>query len=134
MIQASSTASPAPQSSSSTQKKSHAGAIAGGVVVGIAGAALLTAFILWYLRRRRQRAEARPSPFAGKEEAFGMPEPDTSMAMGKYYVRPTSCWHSLFSTSIARLLRRGLCDLLSGGLKVHVSAERRSKNGSLDVR
>jgi len=83
-IQASSTAtaSPAPQSSNSTQKKSHAGAIAGGVVAGIAGAALLTAFTLWYLRRRRQRA---PSPFAGKDEAFGMPEPDTSMSMGKYY-------------------------------------------------
>lgn len=58
---------------------------------GIAGAALLAAFILWFLRRRRQRAQRRPTPFADKEEAFGMPEPDISMPMGKYYVRPTSC-------------------------------------------
>jgi len=84
-IQPSSTASAAPQSSSSsssTQKKSsHAGQIAGGVVGGIVGATLLIGFILWYRRRRRQQS----SPFAGKEEAVGMPEPDTPMSIGKYY-------------------------------------------------
>jgi hypothetical protein len=56
-------------------------------VGAVLGAALLTAFILWYRRRRRLRAEARPSPFAEKAEAFGLPDRDASMSTAKYYVR-----------------------------------------------
>jgi len=87
-IQASSTASAAPKSTSgSNQNKSHsnAGEIAGAVVGAVVGGALLTAFILWYRRRRRLRAEGQPSPFAEKAEAFGLQDYDASMSTAKYY-------------------------------------------------
>lgn len=62
---------------------------------GVVGTALVTALILWYLRRRRRRAEAQPSPYMDKAghmaAAFGLPDYDTSKA-NKSYVRINTCW------------------------------------------
>lgn len=75
---------------SGSKKSSNAGAIAGGVVGGILGAVLLGGLIFWYTRRRRWRSVAKPSPFMTDAphvaEAFGLPDPETSMPMPKFYV------------------------------------------------
>ncbi|KAI0259722.1 hypothetical protein BC834DRAFT_604199 [Gloeopeniophorella convolvens] len=77
--EASPSSTSAPQQSS--HHKSHAGAIAGGVVGGIVGAALLGALAVWFIRRRKLRAEAQPSPYMSGEpvvaEAFGTGDSDT---------------------------------------------------------
>jgi len=70
---------------SSNQNSSHAGEIAGAVVGCIAGAALLATFVLWYLRRRRRRAGARPSPYAHRPQAFDPQDNGTNMPVGRYY-------------------------------------------------
>lgn len=87
-IQPSQTAqAPAASTSSSSPSKSpsHSGAIAGGVVGGIVGASLLVGVIFWYLRRRRSRAEARPTLYtdnaAEVSGTFNAPSP----SIGKYY-------------------------------------------------
>ncbi|KAI0302815.1 hypothetical protein B0F90DRAFT_169696 [Multifurca ochricompacta] len=91
--------------SSSNENKSHAGQIAGSVVGGVVGAALLLGLILWYLRRRRWRSEARPSPFMSDAphvaEAFGLQDPGTSTPNRKYYnpSDPSTFPVSLFSSS-----------------------------------
>ncbi|KAI9462907.1 hypothetical protein BJY52DRAFT_1255950 [Lactarius psammicola] len=76
-------------SSSSNKNSSSTGAIAGGVVGGVVAATLLVGLIVWYTRRRRWRAVARPSPFMTDAphmaEAFGLPDPGTSAAIPKYY-------------------------------------------------
>jgi hypothetical protein len=65
-------------------------------VGGVVGAALLTALILWYRRRRRLHARPEPSPFAEKEEVFGFSDPSASMSTGKYYVRAIAPGTRLF--------------------------------------
>ncbi|KAH9983813.1 hypothetical protein BJV74DRAFT_595309 [Russula compacta] len=87
-----STASSAPHSSSSSSSKQdnpQAGQIAGIAVGGVVGTALVTALIIWYLRRRRRRSEAQPSPYMDKAAhmaaAFGLPEYDTSKPVDKFY-------------------------------------------------
>ncbi|KAH8978836.1 hypothetical protein EDB92DRAFT_1821349 [Lactarius akahatsu] len=76
-------------SSSSNKSSSSTGAIAGGVVGGVVGATVLVGLIIWYTRRRRWRAVARPSPFMTDAPhmaaAFGIPDPGTSTPMPKYY-------------------------------------------------
>jgi hypothetical protein len=76
-------------SSSSNKSSSNAGAIAGGVVGGVLGVTLLVGLAIWYTRRRRWRAVARPSPFMTDAphvaEAFGLPDPETSTSMPKFY-------------------------------------------------
>jgi len=76
-------------SSSSNKSSSNTGAIAGGVVGGVLAVTLLVGLAIWYTRRRRWRAVARPSPFMTDAphvaEAFGLPDPATSTSMPKYY-------------------------------------------------
>jgi len=95
----SSTTSP---SSSSNHNSSNTGAIAGGVVGGVVGASLVVGLIIWYTRRRRWRAVARPSPFMTDAphmaEAFGIPDSSTSPPIPKYY-DPSD--PSTFPTSLA---------------------------------
>jgi len=50
---------PSPTTASQPAKKSHAGAIAGGVIGGLVGLALIAGLAFWFLRRRR--ASAAPS-------------------------------------------------------------------------
>ncbi|KAI9444025.1 hypothetical protein H4582DRAFT_2071622 [Lactarius indigo] len=76
-------------SSSSNKSSSSTGAIAGGVVGGVVGATVLVGLIIWYIRRRRWRTVARPSPFMTDgphmAAAFGLQDPGTSASMPKYY-------------------------------------------------
>ncbi|KAH9029414.1 hypothetical protein EDB85DRAFT_2251750 [Lactarius pseudohatsudake] len=91
-------------SSSSNKSSSSTGAIAGGVVGGVVGATVLVGLIIWYTRRRRWRAVARPSPFMTDAPhvaaAFGIPDPGTSMP--KYYdpSDPSTFPPSLMSPSV----------------------------------
>ncbi|KAI0253447.1 hypothetical protein BJV78DRAFT_210424 [Lactifluus subvellereus] len=74
----------APRGSGSNRNKSG---IVGGVVGGIVGAALLSASVLWYLRRRRRRAEARSSMNDAPHmaEASGLSDPGTFTPPLKFY-------------------------------------------------
>ncbi|KAH9019596.1 hypothetical protein EDB83DRAFT_121516 [Lactarius deliciosus] len=91
-------------SPSSNKGSSSTGAIAGGVVGGVVGATVLVGLIIWYTRRRRWRAVARPSPFMTDAPhvaaAFGLPDPGTSMP--KYYdpSDPSTFPPSLMSPSV----------------------------------
>jgi hypothetical protein len=119
-LQPAPTASTAPQSTSSAssnQSSSHAGQIAGGVVGGIIGAALLAALAFWYLRRRRWRAEAQPSPYTDKVEAFGLPDSTsgTTMSIGRFYVRAITRWHFFL------LSTRLLCGCLTYHARTHLT-------------
>jgi len=88
----SSTVSQSPSSGRSlNQNKSHSGKIAGAVVGPLAGVSLLIWVILWYLRRWRSRTGVQPARFSDGAAriagAFGLPDPNHSMAIGRYYVR-----------------------------------------------
>ncbi|KAH9954751.1 hypothetical protein BGW80DRAFT_1258557 [Lactifluus volemus] len=99
------TGTPKSTSTSHAHSKSNTGQIAGGVVGGIAGIALLAAFIFWYLRHRRRRREAQPSPFMTDAphvaEAFGLEDSDT-FTPRKYYdpSDPTTFPTSIVSPSL----------------------------------
>jgi hypothetical protein len=71
-------------------------------VGGVLGATLVVGLIIWFTRRRRWRATARPSPFMTDAphmaEAFGLPDPSTSPPIPKYY-DPSD--PSTFPTSLA---------------------------------
>jgi len=78
------------QSLSSTPSLNHhsgknSGAIAGALV----GVLLLIGTIIWYLRRWRSRAERQPVQFPDGgvriARAFGLPDPNHSMTIGRYY-------------------------------------------------
>ena len=57
----SSSTSPSSSSSSNGPHTNHAGAIAGGIIGGLLGIALITVFVLWLLKRRRRRTQAQLS-------------------------------------------------------------------------
>ena len=91
---------------SSNQNKSYAREIAGAIVGGVAGVALLATSITWYLRRRRWHAEARTSPYAHHPQAIGLQDNGTNMSVGRYYVRQITYWHSLIFSPTSIIVRR----------------------------
>ncbi|OBT63829.1 hypothetical protein VE03_06627 [Pseudogymnoascus sp. 23342-1-I1] len=75
----------APSSTAAAEKTSSAGAIAGGVVGGIAALAIL-AFLIWFLRRRKAKktyASATPQSPSGAYQAMGGEKDVPLAAMGK---------------------------------------------------
>ncbi|KAH9171573.1 hypothetical protein EDB89DRAFT_1090712 [Lactarius sanguifluus] len=105
-VPSASTSSSSSSSTSSNKSSSSTGAIAGGVVGGVVGATVLIGLIIWYTRRRRWRAVARPSPFMTDgphmAAAFGIPDPGTSTSKPKYYdpSDPSTFPPSLMSPSV----------------------------------
>jgi len=88
MTRASPTVSQSP-SSSLNQHKLHSGKISGTIASVLVGVLLLIGIIFWYLRRWRSSAEIEPAPFSDSAVriagAFGLPDPNHSMAIGRYY-------------------------------------------------
>ncbi|KAL8716468.1 MAG: hypothetical protein Q9225_006206 [Loekoesia sp. 1 TL-2023] len=61
------TTTTSPNPATSHTSSSHTGAIAGGVIGGLAGICVLAAFIFWFLRRRKQK-KASSRPYQHKAE------------------------------------------------------------------
>ncbi|KAK4039558.1 hypothetical protein C8A01DRAFT_36432 [Parachaetomium inaequale] len=65
----STTSTPSPSASVKPESSTPVAAIAGGVVGGVAGIALIGA-VAWLLLRRRRNRNATPGPFPGSEDAY----------------------------------------------------------------
>jgi len=65
-----------PTATGSKSKKSNAGAIAGGVVGGIAALAIIAGLAAWFVLRRRRQQKSPPIPFDEKLMVSGSPAGD----------------------------------------------------------